>query len=174
MASFGLSPDTQSMGSSNNIGDVDVATIFSAASEGNLPLLQTAMSKLNFIPTTADENGYTLLHAASSYSQLGILKFLLDNLDRNNPDCTIFVNAGDNEGDSALHYAGNVDAARMLIEDGRIDPNRVNSQGKTALQAKKEELEETMQDEDMEDDDEDIEILQKIIAYLSSLSSMPQ
>ena len=174
MASFGLSSPTQSMGSSNNIGDIDVATIFSAASEGNLPLLQSAMSRLNFSPTTADENGYTLLHAASSYSQLGILKFLLDNLDRNNPGCTAFVNAGDNEGDSVLHYAGSADAARMLIEDGRIDPNKVNSQGKTALQSKKEELEEMMQDEDMEDDDEDIEILQKTISYLSSLTNMPQ
>lgn len=174
MASFGLSSPTQSIGLSSNMGPVDVATIFSAASEGNLPLLQSAMAQLNFAPTTADENGYTLLHAASSYSQLGILKFLLDNLDRNDPDCTAFVNVGDNEGDSALHYAGNADAAQMLIEDGRIDPSKVNSQGKTALQAKKEELEETMQDEDIEDGDEDVEIVQKMIEYLSSLSNMPQ
>ena len=174
MASFGLSAPTQTIGSSHNAGPVDVAAIFSAASEGNLPLLQSAMSQLNFAPTTADENGYTLLHAASSYSQLGILKFLLDSLDRNNPDCAAFVNVGDNDGDSALHYAGNADAARILVEDGRIDPNKVNNHGKTALQAKKEELEETMQDEDIEDDDEDVEILQKLIEYLSSLSNMPQ
>lgn len=174
MASFGLSAPNQSIGSSRNVGPVDVATIFSAASEGNLPLLQSAMSQLNFAPTTADDNGYTLFHAASSYNQLGILKFLLTNLDRNNPDFTAFVNIGDNEGDTALHYSGNADAARMLIEDGRIDPSKVNSIGKTALQAKKEELEELMQDEDTEDDDEDVEILQKLIEYLSGLSNMPQ
>jgi len=174
MASFGLSSPSQSTGVVHRMGPVDVATVFSAASEGNLPLLQSAMVQLNFAPTTADENGYTLLHAASSYNQLGMLKFLLDNLDRNNPSFTAFVNAGDNEGDSALHYSGNADAARMLIDDGRINPRKVNSDGKTALQTKKEELEEMMQDEDIEDDDEDVEILQKLIEYLSSLSNLPQ
>jgi len=174
MASFGLSSPAQSTGAVYGTGPVDVSTIFSAASEGNIPLLQSAMARLNFAPTTADENGYTLLHAACSYSQLGMLKFLLDNLDRNNQCYTAFVNSGDNDGDSALHYAGNTDAARILIEDGRVDPNTVNGQGKTALQAKKEELEEMMQDEEIEDDDEDVEILQKLIGYLSSLSSMPQ
>jgi len=137
-------------------------------------LLQAAMAKLNFAPTSADENGYTLLHAASSYSQLGILKFLLINLDRNNPACTAYINAGDNEGDTGLHYAGSADAAKVLIDDGRIDPNIVNGEGKTALQAKKEELDEMMQDEDIEDDDEDMEILKQLIAYLSSLSNLPQ
>jgi len=170
MASFGLS----SPAPTTLQGNVDVATIFSAASEGNLPLLQSAMTQLNFHPTTPDENGYTLLHAASSYNQLGIVKYLLDNLNRNDPGCTAFINAGDNDGDSALHYAGNIEAAQMLIEDGRIDPNKVNSQGKTALQAKKDELEEMMQDEDIEDDDEDIENLQKLIGYLTTLSSLPQ
>jgi hypothetical protein len=174
MASFGLSSATHSTSVLQASGPVDVATVFSAASEGNLPLLQSAMARLSFAPTTADDNGYTLLHAASSYNQLGILKFLLDNLDRNNPGFIAFVNAGDNDGDTALHYSGTADAARMLIEDGRTDPNKVNSSGKTALQTKKEELEEMMQDEDIEDDDEDIEILQKLIEYLSSLTNLPQ
>ncbi len=172
MASFGLSSQAQPAAPAN--GPMDVATIFSAASEGNLPLLQAAMAQLSFDPTSSDENGYTLLHAAASYSQLGILRFLLTNLDRNNPAFNAYINAGDNEGDTCLHYVGNADAARMLIEDGRIDPNKVNGEGKTALQAKKEELDEMMQDEDIEDDDEDLEILQKLIAYLSSLSNLPQ
>lgn len=173
MASFGLSSQNAQPAAPAN-GPMDVATIFSAASEGNLVLLQAAMVQLNFAPTASDENGYTLLHAASSYSQLGILRFLLDNLDRNNPAFSAYINSGDNEGDTGLHYAGNADAARMLIEDGRIDPNKVNSQGKTALQAKKEELDEMMQDEDIEDDDEDVEVLQKVIEYLTSLSNLPQ
>jgi len=169
MASFGLSSDAPSPTAAQTTGPVDVATAFSAASEGNLPLLQSSMAQLNFAPTSADENGYTLLHAAASYNQFAVLKFLLDNLDRNNAGFTAFINAGDNDGDSALHYAGNADAARMLIEDGRTDPRKLNSQGKTALQAKQDELQEMMQDEDIEDDDEDVEILQKLIAYLSSL-----
>uniref|UniRef100_A0A7S4AXG2 Ankyrin repeat-containing protein n=1 Tax=Pseudo-nitzschia australis TaxID=44445 RepID=A0A7S4AXG2_9STRA len=166
MASFGLANPSVAMGGT---GPVDVATIFSAASEGNLALLQSSMAQMNFNVTTADENGYTLLHAASSYNQLRILKFILDNLDRNNPNCIASINAGDNDGDTALHYAGSVDAARMLIEDGRTDARKVNSQGKTALQAKKEELGEMMQDEDIEDDDEDVEVAQKLIEYLSGV-----
>eukprot|EP00536_Pseudo-nitzschia_multiseries_P000498 jgi/Psemu1/282375/fgenesh1_pg.6_\ len=166
MASFGLANPNAGAAPT---GPVDVATIFSAASEGNLALLQSSMAQLNFVATTPDENGYTLLHAASSYGQLGVMKFLLDNLDRNNPSCTAFVNAGDNDGDTAFHYAGSTDAARMLVEDGRIDTKKTNGQGKTALQAKKEELDEMMQDEDIEDDDEDVEIAQQLVAYLSSL-----
>lgn len=172
MASFGLSAPAQAVVLGNS--PMDVSTIFSAASAGDLPMLQAAMARLNFSPTSSDENGYTLLHAASSYNQMGIQKFLLDNLDRNNPAFVAYVNAGDNEGDTALHYAGSADSARMLIEDGRIDPNKVNNEGKTALQAKKDELDEMMQDEDIEDDDEDVEILQKLIQYLSSLSNLPQ
>ncbi len=172
MVSFGMAAPAQAVVPGGD--PMDISTIFSAVSAGNLQLMQAAMAQLNFLPTGADENGYTLLHAASSYNQLGIQKFLLDNLDRNNPQCTAYVNAGDNEGDTALHYAGNVDAARMLIEDGRIDVNKVNNEGKTALQAKTEELDEMKLDEDIEDDDEDLEALQKLIQYLSSLSSLAQ
>ncbi|VEU40727.1 unnamed protein product [Pseudo-nitzschia multistriata] len=167
MASFGLANPNAAMGGTT--GPVEVATIFSAASEGNLALLQSSMTQLNFAVTAADENGYTLLHAASSYGQLGVLQYILSNLDRNNPTLTAFINAGDNDGDTALHYAGNADAARMLVEDGRTDTHKVNSQGKTALQAKTEELEEMKQDEDIEDDDEDLEAAQKLIEYLSTL-----
>ena len=168
MASFGLASSTTPTGPAVETGPVDVATIFSAASEGNLALLQSSMSQLNFAVTTADENGYTLIHAAASYNQLAILKFILDNLDRSNINCTAFINASDNEGDTALHYAGSADVARMLVA-GRIDTKIVNIQGKTALQAKKEELDEMMQDEDTEEDDEDVEVAQKLIEYLSSL-----
>jgi ankyrin repeat protein len=167
MASFGLANPASAAASST--GPVDVSTVFSAASAGNLALLQSSMAQLNFSVTTPDENGYTILHASSSYSQLGVLKFILDNLDRNNPTCTAFINVGDNDGDTALHYAGSVDAARMLVADGRIDVRKVNGEGKTALQSKMEELEEMKQDEDVDDDDEDLEASQKLIEYLSSL-----
>jgi len=169
MASFGLASSTTPTGPAVGTGPVDVATIFSAASEGNLALLQSSMSQLNFAVTTADENGYTLIHAASSYNQLAILKFILDNLDRSNINYTAFINASDNDGDTALHYAGSADVARVLVADGRMDTKIVNMQGKNALQAKKEELDEMMKDEDTEEDDEDVEVAQKLIEYLSSL-----
>jgi hypothetical protein len=136
-----------------------------AASEGNLALLQSSVSSLNLPLTAADENGYTLLHAAASYNQLEVLRFLLNNV--TDPQ---FIHAGDNEGDTALHYAGNIDAAQLLVQVGKCNPSQANRQGKTALQTKQEELDEMMQDEDADEDDEDMEILKHLVAYLSSLS----
>jgi len=143
---------------------VDTTTIFAAASEGDLVLLQSSMALLNFPITAVDENGYTLLMAASSYNQLGILQFILNNLDKGNINCTTYINAGDNDGDTALHYAGNTDAAKILVDHFTINTATVNSQGKTALQAKEAELDEMMEDED--GDDEDIEVAKKLINYL--------
>jgi ankyrin repeat protein len=142
---------------------VDTATIFSAASEGNLALLQSSMTLLDFPITTADENGYTLLHAASSYNQLGILQFILNNLDTNNINCTTYINAGDSDGDSA-------DAAIFLVEHYRINTTKVNSQGKTALQTKEAELDEMKNEEDIEEDDEEIEVTKKLISYLQQIN----
>ncbi len=156
MASFGLgkAPST-----SSNTPNVDSSTPWMAASEGNLPLLQSSLTLLNLPLTAADENGYTLLHAAASYNQLEILRFLLSN--------GANVNTADNDGDTALHHAGAVAAVQLLLEH-QADVTIVNSHGKTALQAKQEELEEMMQDEDMEDDDDDLEALKEVVQFLSS------
>jgi len=133
-----------------------------AASEGNLTLLQSSLSALNLQVTAADENGYTLLHAASAYTQLEVLAWLLLQ--------GVDVNAVDNDGDSALHHVENVKTAKMLIEQGHVSPAVQNSEGKTALQVKRDDLEELMQDEDAEEDGEDASKLRELIAYLSSIS----
>jgi ankyrin repeat protein len=160
MASFGLGQPH-----SNNTSQVpiDSSTPWMAASEGNLPLLQSSLSSLNLPLNAADENGYTLLHAAASYNQMGILGFLLNSINQVN------VHAQDTDGDSALHYAGNLRAAQMLVEIGKANPGQFNNQGKSPLQAKQEELNEMMQDEDVEDDDEEVETLKEVVEYLSSL-----
>jgi ankyrin repeat protein len=160
MASFGLGRPTQANQAAPQ-GQIDSSTPWMAASEGNLSLLQSSLSSLNLPFTAADENGYTLLHAAASYNQIEILHFLLNN--------QVNINAADNDGDSALHYAGNAQAAQILVQVGKANPAQVNNQGKTALQAKQEELNEMMKDEDVEDDDEDVETLQGVVEYLSSL-----
>jgi hypothetical protein len=159
MASFGL-------GRTNNQQAQEVtfdsSTPWMAASEGNLALLQSSLSSLKLPLNAADQNGYTLLQAAASYGQLELLQFLLAS---NQVD----VNAVDNEGDSALHYAGTVEAARLLVDVARINPLISNSEGKTALQAKEEELKGMMEDEEIEDDDDDLESLNDVVKYLSSL-----
>ena len=78
------------------------------------------------------------------------------------------INATDNDGDTALHYAGAVPALQLLLEH-HADPTIVNTQGKTALQAKQEELKEMMEDEDVDDDDDDLEALKAVVQHLSSL-----
>ena len=133
-----------------------------AAAEGNLALLQSSLQTLNLPLSTADENGYTLVHAAASYGKIDILQHLLASGQVN-------VHAADQDGDTSLHYAGTVDACRLLIEVGKANPQQVNAAGKTALQAKQEELNEMMEDEDVEDDDEDLEILKGVVAYLSAI-----
>ena len=160
MATFGLGNATsnQAFVATHKI---EPNTPWMAASEGNLALLQQSLTTLSMPITAADENGYTLLHAAASYNQMEILQFLLSN------GCN--VHAVDNDGDSALHYAGNAQTAQMLVEIGKANFQQVNQEGKTALQAKKEELEEMMQDEDIEDDDEDLESLKGVVEYLSRI-----
>mmetsp|Transcript_12843 Transcript_12843/g.20187 ORF Transcript_12843/g.20187 Transcript_12843/m.20187 type:complete len:162 (+) Transcript_12843:173-658(+) len=160
MASFGLARTNNPISPSNQV--IDSSTPWVAASEGNLALLQTSLTKLNLPPSAADENGYTLVHAAASYNQIAVLQHLLASGQVN-------VHAADNDGDSSLHYAGNVQACKLLVEVGGANPQQVNGANKTALQAKQEELKEMMEDEDVEDDDEDLEILKGVVAYLTSL-----
>lgn len=146
---------------------VDNSTPWLAASDGNLPLLQHALTTLSLPPTAAsDENGYTLLQAAASYSKVQIMQWLLSQ------GCA--VNAVDKDGDSALHYADKVVAAQFLIETAGIDVSLANAMGKTAALAKQEELNEMMQDEDMEDDDEDLLNLKALTEYMASLNTMAQ
>jgi hypothetical protein len=94
----------------------------------------------------------------------------LNNLDTNNINCTTYINAGDSDGDTALHYAGSADAAIFLVEHYRINTTKVNSQGKTALQTKEAELDEMKNEEDIEEDDEEIEVTKKLISYLQQIN----
>ena len=160
MASFGLARSNNN--DNNNQSNIDSSTPWMAASEGNLTLLQSSLSKLNLPLSASDENGYTLVHAAASYGKMDILQFLL-------ASGQINIHATDNDGDTCLHYAGTVDACRFLIDVGKANPQQVNGSGKTALQAKQEELKEMMEDEDIEDDDEDLETLKNVVAYLSTM-----
>jgi ankyrin repeat protein len=145
---------------------VDNSTPWMAASDGNLNLLQHALTTLSLPATACDENGYTLLQAAASYSQTAIMQWLLQT-------GAVNVNAVDTEGDSALHYADKVESAMFLVQAG-IDAAICNSQGKTALQSKTDDLNELMQDEDTEDDDEDLANLRALVEYITSLNTVAQ
>jgi ankyrin repeat protein len=159
MATFGLGRPTQKLPPAS---EIDSSTPWMAASEGNLALLKHSLTLLSLPVTATDDNGYALLHAAASYNQIVILRFLLGQPNIN-------VNVADNDGDSPLHYSGNGQTAQILFEVGKANPQQVNKDGKTALQAKQEELNEMMQDEDMDEDDDDVEALKGTVEYLSKI-----
>ena len=140
---------------------IDSSTPWIAASDGNIRLLQESLAKLQLPVTAADENGYTLLQAAASYSQIETMQWILSAL----PQPATDVNAVDHEGDSALHYASSADSCQLLLA-AMIDKNIRNKDGKTALEAKREELQEMILDEDYDEDDVDATALRECINYL--------
>lgn len=146
---------------------IDSSTPWVAASDGKLELLKQSLSLLNLTASAADESGYSLLMAASSYRQMDVLEWLLTQPNLN-------VNATDQDGDTALHYAPHLEVAKFLLERANIDSQIQNSEGKTALVAKREELEELMQDDDDDVDDDDAQNLRDLIAYLEGIPNRPQ
>lgn len=142
--------------------EIDESTPFVAASDGDLTLLQQALVKLNVPPGVKDDNGLTPLHNAVSYNQPEVIRWLLGQ--------NVNVNAQDSDGDTPLHHCDNVEAARILIQEGNADYKIQNSKGKTALQLKEEEFKDAADDMDEgESDNEDTENLDALIGYLKSL-----
>eukprot|EP00568_Trieres_chinensis_P003596 CAMPEP_0183307116 /NCGR_PEP_ID=MMETSP0160_2-20130417/16259_1 /TAXON_ID=2839 ORGANISM="Odontella Sinensis, Strain Grunow 1884" /NCGR_SAMPLE_ID=MMETSP0160_2 /ASSEMBLY_ACC=CAM_ASM_000250 /LENGTH=169 /DNA_ID=CAMNT_0025470633 /DNA_START=46 /DNA_END=555 /DNA_ORIENTATION=- len=140
---------------------LEESTPYVAASDGDLSLLQRALSELNLPPNAADSNGFTFVHAAAAYCRLEVLRWLFGQEG-------VDPNAGDSDGDTPLHHCDEVDAARALIEEGGAEPSRRNAAGKTARETKEEELEEINEDEE-DSDDEDQEKLKLLVQYLKSL-----
>ena len=165
MVSFGLGRTDAPVTAGAN-EPMDSSTPWVAAADGNLPLLQNALQSLQLQVTAQDENGYTLLQAAVSYNQAHVWAWLASQ-----PQFTVHM--VDTEGDSALHYAGTAPAARFLVEAG-IDTNLRNNDNQTALEKKREELEEMRQDEDFDETDDEYVQLLGMVEYLSSLSTISQ
>ena len=161
---------------------MDCSRPWLAVVDGNLTLLQSSLQALNLPITAADDNGYTILQAAASYSHIPILHWLMEQQEQQQQqlDRSTMLNAVDNEGDSALHYASTKEAAEFLIQCG-IDMNLRNAEGKTALESKQAEIEETMasrmedgDDDEEEDEDEELVHLREVEAYLLSLNNRSQ
>jgi ankyrin repeat protein len=142
--------------------EIDESTPFVAASDGDLTLLQQSLVKLNVPPGVTDDNGLTPLHNAVSYNQAETIRWLLGQ--------KVDVNAQDSDGDTPLHHCDNVEAAKILIQEGQASYKIQNSQGKTALQLKEEELKEAASDMDEgESDDDETANLDQLVGYLKSL-----
>lgn len=180
MSSFGLGQSSSSTASaagqsSSSLSPsvvVDASTPWMACAEGNLALLQHSLQLLHLDVSAQDEHGYALVHAAASYNQIETLKWLFSQGNANN---TIGV-AVDEEGDGLLHYASTLAVVQYCVEEAHIPLTTKNQEGKTALQAKRDELEELLLAQDdpdsmQDEDDEEVETLKAIIQYLESKSS---
>lgn len=69
-----------------------------------------------------DQNGYTLLHAASSYATLDLLRTLVSTY-------SVSPDIADNDGDTPLFYAESAEVARVLVEELGADAGVVNGEG---------------------------------------------
>jgi ankyrin repeat protein len=89
---------------------------------------QAILSSLEQHPQLAqarDAHGYSLVHAAASYAQLGVLRELVQKHGAN-------VNIVDEDGETALFAAEKADVARCLVEELGADTSIQNEDGKTA------------------------------------------
>ena len=157
---FATSPQSSSQPPTN----IDESTPFIAASDGDLHLLQQSLTHLSASVNIADSNGLTLLHSASSYNQIEVMRWLFTQ--------NANVNARDSDGDTPLHHCDNVEAVKVLIEEGRADYRIKNEEGNDVLEVKEEELREyfcNTKEEEMDSDDEDVENLKQITMYLRDL-----
>mmetsp|Transcript_22442 Transcript_22442/g.46795 ORF Transcript_22442/g.46795 Transcript_22442/m.46795 type:complete len:162 (+) Transcript_22442:158-643(+) len=127
-----------------------------AAGDGDLQTVQRLLPVKGI--EYADDNGYTCLHSSAAYKRLNVVSWLLS--------CGANVNVADAEGDTPLHYADSLEVARVLLANG-ADPTIRNSEGKTALEAKLEDVV-AEDDEDYDEEDEEQNDLKAMIAYLES------
>ncbi|KAK8793295.1 hypothetical protein WA158_004654 [Blastocystis sp. Blastoise] len=97
--------------------------IQTAAGDGELEAVKAFIAK-GVNVNDRDSNGYSALHAASSYGYPEIVQYLLDN----GADAVI----RDSDGDSPLHMCEFPACAKLLIEHG-ASPEDINCEGKSCV-----------------------------------------
>lgn len=88
-----------------------------------LPLLRSNTS----LASAQDAHGYSLLHAASSYNHIDLLKSLVS-------EFSVDVNLKDEDGETCLFVAEELDLVKCLVEELAIDTSIRNSDGMTAAE----------------------------------------
>eukprot|EP00933_Yihiella_yeosuensis_P029908 TRINITY_DN23557_c0_g1_i1.p1 TRINITY_DN23557_c0_g1~~TRINITY_DN23557_c0_g1_i1.p1 ORF type:complete len:170 (-),score=36.88 TRINITY_DN23557_c0_g1_i1:461-970(-) len=107
--------------------------IWTAAGDGNIERVEELMRTEGLSPTSADENGYTPIHAAASWGHLELLDKLLAR-------DSGAVNVRDSDGDTALHHLAVSELSsrdlkqvmEVLIRHG-ADPSIRNKEDQTCL-----------------------------------------
>jgi len=98
--------------------------IWIAAADGDESLVLDFLSRDPSAVNSLDENGYTILHATTSYNHIALLKKLVLEHEGN-------VNIQDHDGDTPLFVAETVEVAKVLVEELHADPNHQNESGLT-------------------------------------------
>jgi uncharacterized protein len=93
-----------------------------------LPLLRQDPS----IASKQDEHGYSLLHAAASYSHISLLRSLVG-------EFKVDVNLKDEDGETCLFVTESVAVAACLVEELHLDTSITNDEGLTAAERIEEE-----------------------------------
>ncbi|TIA88768.1 hypothetical protein E3P99_02405 [Wallemia hederae] len=99
--------------------------IWLSSSEGDLDRVQYLVERCGVDVNALDENSYSTLHAAASYSHPELLRYLIQKGGN--------VNIVDDDNETPLFVAEDADIARLLVEHGADAAHR-NSQGQTALE----------------------------------------
>ncbi|TID29944.1 hypothetical protein CANINC_001455 [Pichia inconspicua] len=95
--------------------------IWVAAADNQIATVKSLIDSGKFSPNSADPNGFTPIHAAASYGNIELLRYLLQNGGN--------VNIQDKDGDTPLHHAESVDIARILIGEFGADYKIKNNEG---------------------------------------------
>ncbi|CAL8583252.1 hypothetical protein XPA_008881 [Xanthoria parietina] len=98
--------------------------VFILASDNSPELLPLLRSK-PALASSQDEHGYSLLHAAASYSHHDLLRTLVR-------DFHVDVNITDEDGETSLFVAETVETTKILVEELHCDTSLKNNEGSTA------------------------------------------
>ncbi|KAJ3123041.1 hypothetical protein HK098_002261 [Nowakowskiella sp. JEL0407] len=124
--------------------------IWLAIADLDLPAVENFLAN-GVSPNAKDENGYTPIHAAASYSSIPILTLLLSHNGN--------INITDNDGDTPLHFVEDAETAKFLIENG-ADWKIQNSEGQLAIE--------------VADEDERDEVVDYLKQYVPEFVSLRQ
>ncbi|RKO92214.1 ankyrin repeat-containing domain protein [Blyttiomyces helicus] len=98
-----------------------MSNIWIAAGEGNVAAVEEFLRADGADANQKDQNGYTALHAAASYSHVDLIRLLISTYKAD-------PNIVDADGDAPLHVAETREVAELLVELG-ADPVLKNQEG---------------------------------------------
>ncbi|WFC99581.1 hypothetical protein MYAM1_002326 [Malassezia yamatoensis] len=101
--------------------------IWIAVADGDMDRVKFLLEHGNVTPTSKDMAEYTPIHAAASYSQHDLLRFLLS-YPGVSKDA---VNVRDEDGDTPLYFCEDLATAQLLVTELGADVKVVNDQNLT-------------------------------------------